>query len=119
MPGARITHVEFPADDVERAKRFYEAVAGWEFQAMEGFTDYELFSTDEQTGGAIGGRGTSTGTSVRIFITVPDLERARDAATANGGTIVEDITDVPGQGRYVVVRDTEGNEIALWQNPAG
>ncbi len=119
MPGARISHVEFPADDLERAKRFYAAVAGWEFQAMEGFPDYELFSTDEQTGGAIGARGTSTGTSIRIFITVPDLEAARDAAIANGGALVEDITDVPGQGRYVLVRDTEGSEVALWQSPAG
>ena len=105
MPGARISHVEFPADDMERAKRFYAAVAGWEFQPMEGFPDYELFSTDQQTGGAIGARGTSTGTAIRIFITVPDLEQARDAATAYGGTLVEDITDVPGQGRYVVTDD--------------
>jgi predicted enzyme related to lactoylglutathione lyase len=119
MPGARITHVEFPADDMERAKRFYAAVADWEFKAMEGFPDYELFTTDEQTGGAIGARGTSTGSSIRIFIAVPDLERARDAAPANGGALVEDITDVPGQGRYVVVRDPEGSEIALWQNPTG
>jgi uncharacterized protein len=119
MPGARITHVEFPADDMERAKRFYAAVADWEFKAMEGFPDYELFTTDEQSGGAIGARGASTGNSIRIFITVPDLERARDAATANGGTLVEDITDVPGQGRYVVVRDPEGSEIALWQTPTG
>jgi predicted enzyme related to lactoylglutathione lyase len=119
MPGARITHVEFPADDVERAKRFYSAVAGWEFQSMEGFPDYELFSTDERTGGAIGARGSSTGTSIRIFITVPDLERARDAAIANGGALVEDVTEVPGQGRYVLVTDPEGSEIALWQDPTG
>jgi hypothetical protein len=119
MPGASITHVEFPADDMERAKRFYSAVAGWEFQPMEGFPDYELFSTGDGTGGAIGGRGTSTGTSIRIFISVPDLETARDAASANGGSIVEDITEVPGQGRYVIARDPEGSEIALWQNAAG
>ena len=101
MPGAQITHIEFPADDMERAKRFYAAVAGWEFQPMEGFPDYELFVTGEGTGGAIGARGTSTGTAIRIFITVPDLEAARDAATTNGGTLVEDVTEVPGQGRYV------------------
>jgi uncharacterized protein len=116
MPGSRISHVELPADDLERAKRFYSAVAGWEFQPMEGFADYELFSIDDQTGGAIGGRGTSTGTTVRIFITVDDVQAARDAATANGGSIVEDVTEVPGQGTYVVVHDPEGNEIALWQN---
>jgi hypothetical protein len=28
MPRGTITHVEFPADDPERAKRFYAAVAG-------------------------------------------------------------------------------------------
>ena len=98
MPGARITHVEFPADDMERAKRFYAAVAGWEFQPMEGFADYELFSTDEQAGGAIGARGTSTGNAIRIFITVPDLERARDAATANGGTARRGHHRRPGPG---------------------
>jgi predicted enzyme related to lactoylglutathione lyase len=119
MPGGRITHIEFPADDIERAKSFYSAVAGWEFQAMEGFDDYELFSTGERTGGAIGARGSSTGTAVRVFITVPDLEAARDAATANGGTLVEDVTEVPGQGRYAIVRDPEGSEIALWQDPTG
>ena len=116
MTGARITHVEFPADDIERAKRFYTAVAGWEFRPMEGFADYELFQTGEQSGGAIGARGTSTGTTVRIFITVDDVRAARDAATSNGGTIVEDITELPGQGTYVVVHDPEGNEIALWQD---
>ena len=117
MPGSRVTHIEFPADDMERAKRFYGAVAGWEFQPMEGFPDYEVFSTGERTGGAIGGRGTSTGTTIRVFITVDDLEAAREAATANGGSLVEDITEVPGQGSYVVVRDPEGSEIALWQDP--
>ena len=24
--------------------------------------------------------------------------------------------DVPGQGRFAVVRDSEGTEIALWEN---
>ena len=37
----------------------------------------------------------------------------------NGGTLVEDVTEVPGQGRYVLVRDPEGSEIALWQSGAG
>jgi len=118
MPGGRITHVEFPADDMERAKRFYSAVADWEFQPMEGFPDYDLFSTGDRTGGAIGARGTSTGNTIRVFITVDDLEGARDAAAANGGTIVEDVTEVPGQGRYVVAKDPEGTEIALWQDAA-
>lgn len=120
MAKGQITHVEFPADDLDRAKRFYAAVAGWEFQPMEGFPDYEMFTTAERTGGAIGARGSSTGNAVRIFITVDDLERAAAAATDNGGRVVEGPTDVAGTGRYVVVVDPEGSEIALWQDqPAG
>jgi predicted enzyme related to lactoylglutathione lyase len=114
---ARITHIEFPADDMDRAKAFYAAVAGWEFQPMEGFPDYELFSTGEGTGGAIGARGTSTGQQVRVFITVPDLEQALAAAQEHGGSLVEGPVDLEGTGRYVVVTDPEGSEIALWQDP--
>ena len=31
MAKGEVTHIEFPADDVERAKRFYSAVVGWDF----------------------------------------------------------------------------------------
>ena len=55
MAKGEITHVEFPADDVERAKRFYEAVAGWEFGQMDEFPDYYLFRTDERTAAASAG----------------------------------------------------------------
>ena len=30
------SHIEFPADDVERAKAFYAGVFGWSFESMEG-----------------------------------------------------------------------------------
>ena len=45
MPTGQITHIEFPADDPARAKRFYGAVAGWEFSEMSGLEDYWLFRT--------------------------------------------------------------------------
>jgi len=114
---ARITHVEFPADDLGRAKAFYAAVAGWEFQPMEGVPDYETFSTGERAGGAIGARGTSMGNALRVYITIPDLERGMAAAEEHGGRLIEGPIDVGGQGRYVVVADPEGTEIALWQDP--
>src|SRR5205814_3316378 len=34
MAKGTITHIEIPADDPERAKKFYSAVAGWEFGTM-------------------------------------------------------------------------------------
>ena len=111
-----ITHVEFPADDLERAKRFYAAVAGWEFGRMDEFGDYELFQNGERSGGAIGVRGRNVGTSIRIYIEVDSLEDAVAAAVANGGAEVEPPTVIGGgMGRFAVVRDTEGSEVGLWQ----
>jgi predicted enzyme related to lactoylglutathione lyase len=120
MAKGEITHIEIPADDVERAKRFYSAVAGWEFNAMEGYPDYWLFRSSESSGGGLGVRGGSVGNVIRIYISVDKLEPAIAAAEANGGSVVSAPAEVPGQGRFAVLLDPEGSEIALWEsaNPA-
>src|SRR4051812_32088997 len=111
MAKGEITHIEFPADDPERAKRFYAAVAGWDFSETEGFPGYFMFRNGESSGGAIGRRGESTGRELRIYITVDSLEDACAAAAANGGTVVEEPSDIGGGvGRYAVVRGTQGGQ---------
>ena len=121
MPGGRISHIEFPADDMERAKRFYRAVAGWEPEPMEGFDDIEFFQTAHEEGGAIGRRGVGTGQVVRAYITVPSLETSLAAVEEHGGSVIEGATELPGMGRFAVVLDSEGSEVALWEDvaPAG
>jgi hypothetical protein len=116
MAKGEITHIELPADDVERAKRFYAAVAGWEFGEPEGFAGYHMFQTGEASGGAIAKRGEMAPQQLRIYITVDSLEAACAAAEGTGGTVVEPPTDIGGgMGRFAVVRDTEGSEVGLWQ----
>lgn len=118
MARGTISHIEFPADDVERATRFYGAVAGWEFSEMSGMPGYLLFRTSPETGGGLGKRGESVGDVVRVYIDVDDLEAAVEAATANGGSVVTPPADIPGQGRYAAVKDPEGNEIGLYETSA-
>jgi predicted enzyme related to lactoylglutathione lyase len=115
MPRGEITHVEFPVDDPERAKRFYAAVAGWEFGEMEQFPDYWLFRNGERSGGALGRRGESVGSVIRVYITVDRLEEAVAAAEQNAGSVVQPPTEIPGMGRYAAVLDSEGNEVGLWE----
>lgn len=118
MAKGEVTHIEFPADDVERAKRFYTAVAGWEFGESEGFPNYWLFRNGERSGGALGKRGESVGSVIRIYITVDRLDDAIAAAEANGGAAISQPSEIPGMGRWAAVRDSEGNEIGLWENAA-
>jgi len=117
MAKGEIIHVEFPADDPERAKRFYAAVAGWEFGEMPEMPGYHLFQTEERHGGAIGKRGETTPQQLRLYISVDSLEEGCAAAEASGGTVIEPPTEIgAGMGRFAVVRDPEGTEVGLWQS---
>jgi uncharacterized protein len=118
MAKGEITHIEFPADDPERAMRFYTAIAGWQFAADANMPGYFLFRSGEGQGGAVGQRGQMAPAQLRIYITVDSLEEACAAAEANGGTVVEQPMEIsPEIGRFAVVRDTEGSEIGLFENP--
>ena len=118
MTKGEIAHIEFPADDTERAKRFYAAVAGWDIGGpTEGFPDYYMFRNGEASGGAVAKRGEMAPQQLRIYITVDSLEDACAAAEANGGSVLEQPADIGGgMGRFAVVRDTEGSEVGLWQD---
>lgn len=118
MAKGEITHVEFPADDPERAKRFYAAVAGWEFGEIPEMPGYHLFSNEPGHGGAIGRRGGSVAQALRIYISVDSLEVACAATEANGGSIVEPPTVIAaGMGRFAVILDSEGTEVGLFEPP--
>jgi len=118
-----LTHFEIPADDPDRAKRFYAGLFDWGFQDVPGFEGYHLFTTpvgQEGMGGAIGKRGESAPEKLRTYIHVDSIEATLPKVTELGGTVIEPKAEVPGQGWYAVFADTEGNELALWEStPAG
>ena len=116
MAHGEINHVEFPADDPERAKRFYSAVAGWEFSEPEGMPDYHLFRSGEGYGGAIGKRGESIAGKLRIYIEVNSIDEALAASDRTGGKTNEPKSDIPGVGFFAVVTDPEGTEVGLFQS---
>jgi uncharacterized protein len=118
MAHGEYTHIEIPADDPARAQRFYEGVFGWSFRAMEGYPDYFLYTTaasDDGVGGAIGKRDASAPHEVRNYIHVDSVDESAARAIELGGRVIEDKAEVPGQGWYAVVTDTEGNQFALWE----
>ena len=116
MAHGNINHVEFPADDPQRAMTFYSAVAGWEFSTIEGFDQYWVFRSAEGYGGAVGKRGVTAPEAIRDYIEVDSIEAALAAAEANGGSVKQAADDVPGFGRFAVVVDPEGSEVGLFQS---
>lgn len=121
MKHGDFTHIEIPADDTGRAKNFYGELFGWKFaDEIPGFEGYHMFSTpvgDEGMAGAIGKRGEMAPEKVRSYVHVDSIDDSLSKVTALGGTVVEPKAEVPGMGWYAVFADTEGNELALWENP--
>lgn len=116
MAIGEITHIELPSDDVERARSFYSELFGWPMQSVPEMKDYVMFQSGPgESGGAIGKRGVSAPDRLRFYVEVESLETTVARVLELGGRVAVEITDVPGQGRYAAIIDTEGNEIGLWE----
>ena len=114
-----VVHFAVHADDVERARRFYEAVFGWRFGAWGPPGFYTVTTgSDEHPGiqGALHARDEPlTGAGVRGFtctVAVDDLAAVRERVLANGGSITHDEIQIPTVGTLTQFQDTEGNEVA-------
>jgi predicted enzyme related to lactoylglutathione lyase len=118
MSHGQITHIEFPADNTDRARRFYSELFGWQFQEYEALPGYFLFTTGaiDSSGGAVGQRGTAVGDQLRIYITVDSLDDLLPKVEGLGGKIVLGKSAIPGQGWYAVIGDSEGSELGLYEN---
>ncbi|MGH2871312.1 MAG: VOC family protein [Solirubrobacteraceae bacterium] len=100
--------IEFPADDPERARRFWSGLLGVELVARTG-TQGRGWQT--QTGGALLGvheRGAGPGDTASLpYFTVADMQAALGQVTALGGSVIH-----PGS-RWAICRDCEGSPFGL------
>jgi uncharacterized protein len=115
-----VVFFEMPANDMKRAKEFYEKVLGWNI-----LPDYENYyfaltaSSDEHkipkgVGYINGGiqEKDETINKLRLMINVIDLDNTLKKALEEGGKILLPPKKIPGY-YYSVIVDTEGNEINL------
>ena len=120
----RVMHFEVQADDVERAKRFYEKTLGWKINQVmkkeKDGMDYWMIVTGENAPGINGGLYQRPEKDDKFYlydstVTVPDVDAAVDAVKANGGTIIKEKTEIPKVGWFATAKDTEGNRFGLMQ----
>ncbi|HYG72364.1 MAG TPA: VOC family protein, partial [Actinomycetota bacterium] len=67
-------------------------------------------------GGAIGRRGESAPDRMRTYVLVNSIEEVLPRVADLGGRVSAERTEVPGQGWFAVLEDSEGNEIAIWES---
>jgi uncharacterized protein len=122
-----VGHFEIPADNTERARKFYSATFGWKMNQMPemDYTMVNTGTTDEKgmpkeagyINGGIGKRGGPLEHPV-VTIIVDDLSAAIKKVEKNGGKIIQAKQEIPGgMGWTSYFKDTEGNVVGLYQSP--
>ncbi|MBZ5625350.1 MAG: VOC family protein [Acidobacteriia bacterium] len=114
---SQVAHFAINADDVPRARRFYEKVFGWKFQAYgpPGFYMVDPDSAPPSVplrGSLQQRREIVRGVPMRGFectISVNDIQAAAAAVQANGGAIVMPVCTLVGVGQLFFFQDPEGN----------
>ncbi len=110
-----VRHFSINADDLPRARRFYEQVFGWTFQPW-GPPGFFMISTGESEGhphGSLQGRRELVAgrrmTGFECSIAVDDVDVVAAAVVAGGGRILMEKATIPGVGDLIFFEDPEGN----------
>ncbi len=110
MPRSSLSLVEFPADQPDRARRFWAGLLGVELE-VRGDSEGEGWQT-RSGAPAVGvhARGRGPGDSFSLpYFAIGDMAEALERVQALGGTVVH-----PGE-RWAICKDSEGSPFALSQ----
>lgn len=100
--------IEFPADDPDRARRFWSGLLGADFAARSESEGRGWQTHTQHPDVGIHERGTGPGDTVSLpYFTIADMDAALDQVEALGGSIVH-----PGS-RWAICRDSEGSPFGL------
>ena len=117
-----IAHFSINADDVIRARRFYENVFGWNFEQL-GPPDFYMINTGEKEeprwmDSLHPRRELKQGLRMNGYectISVPSLSEIEAAIHAEKGNIIMEKTIIVGIGSLIFFEDTEGNVAGAMQ----
>ena len=117
-----VVHFEIPADDVERARKFYGGLFGWKIEKFAGLSPMDYWTV--MTGREEGQMGIDGGLMKRqdpsqqtiVYIDVPSVDEYLKKVVSLGGQTCVPKTAIPGMGYVAVCLDPEHNGFGLWEN---
>jgi predicted enzyme related to lactoylglutathione lyase len=108
LGGVSAPLIEFPADDAERALRFWQGLLGVELSPREAEAGAGWEADGDSTRIGVHERGPGPGDTASLpYFSVDDLAAAVERVTELGGSVIH-----PGE-RWAVCRDSEGSAFAL------
>ena len=119
----KVSHFEIPADDLERAKKFYSSTFDWKFKDMPEMNYVIVHTTEVDEKGMTKEKGAINGGMMKrgkikspvITIIVESIEETLKKVEANGGKTIEAKTPVGEMGFLAYIQDSEQNIMGLFQ----
>jgi uncharacterized protein len=113
---------ELTTPDVDAARKFYPAITGWGTQQFD--KDYTMWTTGGVPFAGIfrlGPEQQAKGIPPNWmpYIEAGNVDDTARKVTSLGGTVVVPPTDIPGTGRFAVVRDPQGATFGLYRSNSG
>ncbi len=123
-----IVHFEIPADDPERAAKFYRELFGWTISKFEGTAaggmEYWMVQTVPTDASGMPERpGVNGGLMRRMYsgqppvnyVSVESVDDFVRRAERLGAKVLMGKSPVPGMGWFAQLNDPEGNLFAVWE----
>ena len=120
----KVVHFEFPYDDKERARDFYQDVFGWEPHEWPEFeyTSWRTSAVDEKMQptepGSINGGMSKRDPDMpypMFYLAVEDISKTLEQIEEKGGSIVRGKTPLGDMAFLAWFKDSEGNIVGLSQ----
>jgi predicted enzyme related to lactoylglutathione lyase len=121
-----IVHFEIPSDNVERSKKFYNELFGWNIEKVsaenlpEGVEYWSITTTDHNGNNAVAGgmmtRMMPEQQGITNYIDVRSVDEYSAKVEQSGGKVRMPKMAIPGMGYLAVCSDPENNTLGLWEN---
>lgn len=117
---ATFIHFDIRAENVPRAKEFYEKMFDWKFEVLPGPMNYYLIETQDLEGnsglgGGMAKRENTGQTGITNYICVNSVIDSLEKVKALGGKVIQPREAIPGWGYLAVCLDTENNPFGLFE----
>jgi uncharacterized protein len=116
-PNGTFCWVDLGTPDLNGARRFYEALLGWEVEQVE-TPDPGVYLVARIEGKDVAGIHDHSGGGAHdwdSYIAVDDLDSALAAVGELEGTVEYGPHDIPGSARMATITDGGGARVCLWQ----
>lgn len=121
-----IVHFEIPSDNIERSKKFYSELFGWNIEKVpadqlpEGAEAWRINTKDHEGSNGVNGgihkRMSPEQQGITNFVDVKSVDEYSDKVKQFGGAVQVPKMALSKMGYMAVCSDTENNTFGLWQS---